>query len=188
MKIGPLFLDAAAMLVPVSAIEGILLQNFNRWYFGLGPALLRRTAEADGPCRPDEFASAVNETRYLVAKQTDDDTVLVRRGRSVRLFGWELVPFWSPRLRVMFRPRENGLAVHLELRYTICWPTFLTATGIALVLFAQIALFAREAAATVLLMLPAGAIALYLYVAAVNARNDARHMWELAKQHLGCGQ
>jgi len=184
LKVGPLFLDLAAVVLLASLVEAILLQRFNRWYFRLGPALLRLSADLEGSWRPQELAFSLAAEPHLAATGLPGDAVLVRRSSRALLLPWDLPLFWSPRITIALRHHARRRAFSLELRYTICWPLFAGIACLGAVLFALYSLFTPYKLGAILLLLAGGLIALYVYVAATNARNDARHVWDLAKHHL----
>ena len=184
MKVGPLLLDAAALLLPLSVIEVILLQTFNRWYFGLGPALLRFTATAGGAWRPADLVSAVSDVDFLLVRKVGDDTVLVRRRTIAWPFPFELGPFWGPRMMVRSCSGDGARTVQLELRYTLCWPLFAIAVTLTLLGAALYALVTSYAAGALFCLALAGVIAAYLYHKALNARGDANRAWDLVKRSM----
>jgi len=188
---GPLFCHVFGAVAALSVVEFALLQKFNRWYFAFGPALLKFTTRADPSWRAEQFISAVNGIGPLIARQVNDHTVLVRRSvrsQSRWAFARESAWWWSPRIKIALSRDQDGHALSLELRYTLCWPLFAIATGVAMVaisIYAVVASFPD----LILLCLPiAGAIALCLYIAAVSAGKDARRVWDLARQYLASPQ
>jgi len=184
MKVGPLLLNAAALVLPLSVLEAILLHKLNGWYFSLGPALHRFTATAGGAWRPEDFVSSVSDLDFLVVRKVGDDTVLVRRRTIAWPFPFELGPFWGPRMMVRSCRGDGAPTVQLEVRYTLCWPLFLIYATLTLVGVALYALVTSDAAGALFWLALAGVIAAYLYHKALNAKGDARRAWDLVKRSI----
>jgi hypothetical protein len=186
MKAGLFFVYGAQLALAGSVLEVILLQKFNRWYFGLGPALLRFRTASGGEWRAEEVVSSVNELGSLVARRVAEDAILVRSGGgSLFTFGPTGAKWWSSRIKLALEEADHTRTLSLELRYTLCWPIYSVAACLGL-LFLSIHALATEYAGALILFLPlAGGVALYLYAGARRARSDAYRVWELAKHHLG---